>query len=148
MMDPQSAYRESAARGATPVGQVVLLYEQMLKDLRRAVLAIEANQIEERTEAINHALLVVGHLQGSLNFELGGAVAPSLARFYNMMRHKLTEAQFETSKEILNEQIALLLDLRDAWIEVDRSTAAPARCADTAPVAPDDASLESNEWNA
>lgn len=148
MMDPQNAYRESAACGATPVGQVVLLYEQMLKDLRRALLAIEANQIEERTEAINHALLVVGQLQGSLNFELGGTVAPNLERFYNMMRRKLTEAQFQTSKEILNQQIALLLDLRDAWIEVDRSTSAPARGPETAHAVPDDAPHAPGEWNA
>lgn len=149
MMDPQSAYRESAARGATAVGQVVQLYEQMLKDLRLAVLAIEASQIEERTKAINHALLVVSHMQGSLNFELGGDVAPQLERFYNMMRRRLTQAQFQTSKEILNEQIALLLELRDAWIEVDRSTAAGhTPLPETALVSPDDAPHAASEWNA
>ena len=148
MIDPQSAYRESAARGATSVGQTVLLYDQVLRDLRLAVLAIERNQIEERTKAINHALLVVDHLHGSLNFELGGDVARNLERFYNMLRRKLTEAQFQTSKEILNEQIALLLDLRDAWVEVDRSTAAPPRLTETAPAAPDDDLHTAGEWNA
>ncbi|MGB8061577.1 MAG: flagellar export chaperone FliS [Candidatus Sulfotelmatobacter sp.] len=149
MMDPQNAYRESAARGATAVGQVVLLYEQVVKDLRLAVRAIETNQIEDRTHAINHALVVVSHLQGTLNFEVGGDVAPNLERFYNMLRRKLVEAQFQTSKEILNEQIALLLDLRDAWIKVDRSTAAPQEgLTETAPVVPDDAPRAAGEWNA
>lgn len=148
-MDPQNAYREGAARGATAVGQVVLLYEQMLKDLRLAVLAIEANQIEERTKAINHALLVVSHLQGSLNFELGGAVAPNLERYYNMVRRRLMEAQLQASKEILNEQIVLLLDLRDAWIAVDRSITAPqARMTEPTSAVLDEAPHVAGEWNA
>lgn len=149
MTDPHNAYRESAARGATAVGQVVLLYEQIIKDLRLAGLAIEANQIEDRTNAINHAMVVVSHLQNSLNFEVGGDVAANLERFYNMLRRKLLEAQFQASKEILNEQIALLLDLRDAWIEVDRSTAAPlARSTEPAQAVAVNTPRPSGEWNA
>lgn len=149
MIDPQNAYRESAARGATPVGRVVLLYEQVVRDLQLALRAIQANQIEDRTNAINHALVVISHLQGSLNFELGGNVAPTLDRYYNMLRRKLLEAQFQTSKEILNEQITLLLDLRDAWIEVDRSTSEPSSPSpETAAGAPDNTPRAAGEWSA
>jgi flagellar secretion chaperone FliS len=150
MTDPRKAYRESAARGASPVGQIVLLYEQMVEDLRRALRAIEANQIEERTNAINHAMVVVSHLQNSLNFEVGGDVAPQLERFYNMVRGRLLEAQFQVSKEILNEQIGLLLDLRDAWIEVDHAATSQTAAASTGPAAsvPDDAPRPPGEWNA
>ena len=79
MTDPRNAYRESAARGASAVGHVVLLYGQIVDDLRNAIQAIEACNIEERTNAINHAMVVVSHLQNSLNFEVGGAVATSLS---------------------------------------------------------------------
>lgn len=133
-MDARNIYRENAARGASAVGQVVLLYEQMVEDLRRALRAIDENQVEERTNAINHAMVVVSHLQNSLNFAIGGDVAPNLERFYTMVRGRLLEAQFQASKEILNEQIAILLDLRDAWIEVDRATGG--RAAANEPAAP------------
>jgi flagellar protein FliS len=151
MTDPRSAYRESAARGASAVGQVVLLYEQMVEDLRRALRAIEANQVEERTNAINHAMVVVSHLQNSLNFELGGDVAPHLERFYTMVRANLLEAQFQSSKEILDEQLMLLLDLRDAWIEVDHATAPPAKVptsTEPAPSGSEDTPRPAGEWNA
>jgi flagellar secretion chaperone FliS len=153
MTDPRSAYRESAARGASAVGQVVLLSEQMVEDLRRALRAIEANQVEERTNAINHAMVVVSHLQNSLNFEVGGDVAPRLERFYIMAREKFLEAQFQSSKEILNEQLALLLDLRDAWIEVDRATTAQAKVptstsTEPVPSVPAGAPRPAGEWNA
>jgi len=149
MTDPRNAYRESAARGASAVGQVALLYEQMVEDLRKAVRAIEDNRIEDRTNAINHAMVVVGHLQGNLNFEVGGDVARNLERFYTMLRGKLVEAQFQASKEILNEQIIFLLDLHDAWIEVDRAISTPKPAApQAAESAPEAGSRLTGEWNA
>src|ERR1700749_831321 len=92
----------------------------MGEDLRRAARAIDENRIEVRTKAIDHALLIVSHLQNELNLEAGGGVARNLERFYNLLRTKLLEAQIWVSKDILNEQISLLLDLRDAWIVVEQ----------------------------
>jgi len=123
MIDVRTLYRENAARGASPVRQVVLLYEQIVEDLRRARKAIEENHIEGRTNAINHAITVIAHLQSKLNREAGGEVARNLEHFYNMVRRRLLEAQMRASKEVLDEQIPLLLELRDAWAEVDRSEA-------------------------
>ena len=103
---------------------VVMLYEQIVEDLRRAIRAIDENRIEVRTNAINHAVVIIGHLQNKLDHTRGGEVARNLERFYNVSRQKLLEAQFVASKEILTEQISLLLDLRDAWTQVDQAEAA------------------------
>ncbi len=119
-MDAGLSYREAAVQGASPVKLVVLLYEQMVEDLRRAARAIDENRIEVRTKAIDHAMLIVSHLQNELNLEAGGGVARNLERFYNLLRTKLLEAQIWVSKDILNEQISLLLDLRDAWMVVEQ----------------------------
>jgi flagellar protein FliS len=121
MPDARNVYRERAVQGASRVGLVVLLYEQMIEDLRRALEALEHNQIELRTRCINHTILVLGHLQNTLNMDQGGKVACNLERFYNLLRAKLVEAQGRASKELLKAQIESLLSLRDAWIEVDRA---------------------------
>ncbi len=118
-MDARSLYREGAVRGASRVGLVVLLYEQMIEDLRRAVDALDRKQIEPRTRYLNHAILVIGHLQRTLDMEQG-EVARNLALFYDVLRQALTQAHARASKEILTAQIANLLSLRDAWIAVDR----------------------------
>jgi flagellar protein FliS len=126
MTDPRNAYRANAVGGASPVRQVVMLYEQVVEDLRRARKAIESNHIESRTNAITHAITVIAHLQNKLNLEAGGAVARNLERFYNMVRTRLLQAQMHGSKDVLDEQIPLLLELRDAWTEVDRAESAHA----------------------
>jgi flagellar protein FliS len=121
MTDPRSAYREASAQGISPVETVLRLYEQIIEDLRQASLAIESRQIELRTNRINHAILVVGHLQSRLNFETGENVARNLDRFYNILRRDLLQAQFQASTETLSSRIEDLLGLREAWIEVERS---------------------------
>ena len=122
-MDPKFAYRESAARISSPVGGVILLYEQAIQDLGGAVAAIEARDIELRTQKINHALLVIGQLQGCLDLERGGDVGHNLDRFYTLLRVSLMEAQVASSAAILREQIDLLLSLRSAWVEVESAEA-------------------------
>ncbi len=124
-MDARSSYRESAVRGANPVQLVISLYEQAIEDLRRAIVALRKSDIEARTRAINHALVVIGHLQGSLDLERGGAVAQNLTMFYNLMRGSLVQAQLEQSAIILEEQIGHLVCLHEAWQEVERRTSAP-----------------------
>src|SRR5271170_2416075 len=104
MMDARSAYRESAVRGAHPVRLVVLLYEQLIGDLRQAVNAIDQNNVELRSNKINHAIFVIGHLQSSLNKESGGQVALNLERFYEQLRRNLAKALLCASAPILAMQ--------------------------------------------
>lgn len=124
-MDARSSYREAFAQGARPLQLVILLYEQSIQDLHRALAALQRGDIETRTRQINHALVVIGHLQGSLDMEQGAQVARNLQRFYQLLRDSLVEAQTKQSVTILQEQISHLLLLRDAWIEVERTTNSP-----------------------
>ena len=135
MTNPRSAYRENDVRGASAVRLVVLLYEQLVQDLRQALQAIEQNDIEERTKRINHAILVIGHLQSPLDFANGGKVAQDLDHFYNVLRQNLVQVQFHPSQAGLSQQITDLLAVREAWTEVERAEKSFAATADTTAVA-------------
>jgi flagellar protein FliS len=125
-MDARLSYREAAVEGASPVRLVALLYEQAIEDLKRAGAAINRGDIEARTRAINHALVVIGYLQTSLDKDRGGRVAANLERFYNQLRVSLVEAQFTQSPATLEPQISHLIEVHSAWCEVERANAAPA----------------------
>jgi flagellar secretion chaperone FliS len=124
-MDAKLSYREAAVTGASPVRLVICLYEQVIEDLRHAAAALEKRQIELRTRKINHAIMVLGQLQGSLDMERGADVARNLEKFYNMVRLGLVEAQAKQSAGILEQQIAQLEMVCDAWLEVERASARP-----------------------
>jgi flagellar secretion chaperone FliS len=125
-MDARLSYRAAAVEGASPVRLVALLYEQAIEDLKRARAAIDRGDIESRTRAINHAVMVIGYLQSSLDKEQGGRVAANLERFYNQLRASLVEAQFAQSAAIVERQISHLVEVHAAWCEVERANAAPA----------------------
>ena len=121
MTNPRTAYRENDVRGATSIRLVVLLYDQLIQDLIRAAHAIEQDDVELRTKMLNHAILVVAHLQSPLDFAKGGKVAKDLDNFYNVLRHNLVQVQFYPSKRAMGQQITDVQALRAAWIEVDRA---------------------------
>ncbi len=119
--DSAFAYHQTSAFGASPVGQVVTLYDTILRDLHRGIGAIEAGQIEKRVNAANHALMVIGELQGVLDFERGGEAARNLSNFYNVARTMMMNASMTSSREKFNELIAMFTRLRAAWSQVERT---------------------------
>jgi flagellar protein FliS len=142
-MNPGLSYREAGVAGASPVRLVILMYEQAIQDLRRALAAHTAGDIEGRTREINHAVLVIGHLQATLDHEEGGKVAENLARFYDQLRTGLMEAQCRQSAAALEQQVAHLMLVHEAWCEVERAL-------DPAPKPSQNASEPRSpaEWNA
>lgn len=122
-MDIRSSYREAAVRGSSPLELVVRLYEQIIEDLRQARQAFEQNNVELRTDRINHVILILGLLQSQLDFDAGGKVAENLDHFYNVVRQTLMYVQFHPSARGLEQLITDVLAVREAWIEVARAEA-------------------------
>ena len=146
-MDARLSYREATIRGASPTRLVVLLYEQAIEDLRQALAAHERGDIEGRTRGINHAILVIGHLQTTLDKDQGGEVAQNLERFYSLVRAGLVEAQCSQSAVLLKQQLAHLLQIHGAWCAVERSLEA-ATPEPTKPLSTPDERRPSAGWNA
>jgi flagellar biosynthetic protein FliS len=121
MTNARTAYRENDVRGAPAARLVVLLYGQIVQDLTQAAQAIEQGDIMLRTKLINHAILVIGHLQSPLDFDQGGKVAKDLEHFYNVLRQNLVQVQFFPSKAGIQQLITDVLAVREAWIEVERA---------------------------
>src|SRR5258707_752740 len=124
---PASTYQQLAARGASPVGLVVPLYDTILRDFRRAQAALVAGNVEQRVFELNHALTVIAHLQSVLNHERGGEAAKTFDRFYEIARAMILDASVRCSRESLQKLIATFTSVRQAWhqIEPQSATAQP-----------------------
>lgn len=119
-------YLQAAVAGASPVGLVVLLYERLVVDLTRALAAMEKGDMETRVAQINHAFLILGQLEGSLDSSRAPEAARTQARFYSMARAKILEAQVKSDRKMLEEQIVLFNEVRAAWELVDQPRQAKA----------------------
>lgn len=141
-INPSLSYRESAVASASPLKLVILLYEQAMEDLRRALASLAAGDIEGRTRGINHALVILGQLQGTLDKERGGSVAENLDRFYEQVRAGLMEAQRRQDPGLLEQQIRDLGAVYGAWCEVEKAMI-PAQSQNRA-----DVNSHNTEWSA
>jgi flagellar protein FliS len=146
-MDAIQAYREAEVGTDNPVRLVVLLYDQLLRDLQRALDAIAQNDIPRRTRELDHAFLVVGQLQGTINLSGGGEVAQTLDHFYSVVRGNLLFAVSTGSAEVLEQQRKQILAVREAWLEVERQQLPPS-ATPPAPAEPHQNSQENPEWKA
>jgi flagellar protein FliS len=118
-------YRQSSAQGRHPVGMVVKLYDAIIEDLRQALVAVRSGQVEPRTSALNHALLIVAELESVLDHERGGDVAKHLKGFYQVTRAMIVEENVRARAEGLDKLIELYLPVRQAWQEAERELAKP-----------------------
>lgn len=128
MQSTELSYRKSAAQGAGGFGLLIMLYDTLAGNLRRAADAERDNNLEMRCLEINHAFLVIGYLEDATEQSRGGELATQLVGLYSSLRRKLIEAQAKRSPNILEEQMERVLHLRERWQTMERS----------APDAPDD----------
>src|SRR5258708_7193727 len=142
---PASTYQQLAARGASPVGLVVSLYDTILRDFRRAQAALVAGNVEERVFELNHALTVIAHLQSVLNHERGGEAAKTFDPFYEIARAMILDASVRCTRESLQKLIATFTSVRHASHQIEPhpapgqpflSSSSPAPIAEVVPPAP------------
>ena|SRR5579884_98607 len=112
-------YASESAAGLSPIGLVIRLYENIVSDLGRAVSALREGDIERRTRQLEHALLLIAHLQSALDMEKGGDPARMLNKFYSLQRSRILEAQIRQSGEILENVSRDFLSIREAWAQVE-----------------------------
>jgi len=115
MSPTEMAYRKTAIGGASGFGLLVALYDTLAGDLRRAANAERSSDLEKRTQELNHALLVIAYLEEYVGRGSGGKLADHLVAFYRSLRRKMIEAQVKKSAEILEEQMAQVLKIREVW---------------------------------
>lgn len=120
MRNPAHTYRQLSVQGASPLELVVMLYDGVITALLRAVDAVEAHDIEKKCQHLNRALAILIQLEGTLNFELGGDIAPTLQGLYAYSRAKIMKGNTENSAETLRALVEHFTTLREAWKEGER----------------------------
>ena len=120
-MTTELSYRQSSIAGASSIGLMIVLFDTLAGDLRRASNALRNNDIEARCKELNHAALVLGQLESWIDLNNGGESAETLTRFYAYLRAKMMEAGATKSASLLETQIEMILHVRSAWHQLDAS---------------------------
>ena len=114
----RSAYQTSATLTASQPQLLVMLYDGAHRFLVQAASALRNRQIEEAHRRLRRAELIINHLNASLDFERGGALAGQLAALFSFCLRHLNAARIHRDPERVEEVDRLLGQLRDAWAQI------------------------------
>ena len=114
-------YRRAATQQASVVGLVIALHDTLMGNLRRAAEAMNRGDIQGRCDELVHGFKVLQQLESMLDMTNGGETAVKIQRFYAHVRGQVLMAQFKLSPEMLHKQIEIVLEVREAWQQLDSS---------------------------
>ena len=109
------SYQEQMLAGKNPVELIVALYDGMLRFLSEAIAAVERGDVSARRVAIKQVLDILLHLQSRLRMDVGGSSAQSLSEFYAAIFALCLEGSRLSSVARLEEAMACIRDVREAW---------------------------------
>lgn len=117
-------YQQTSVETASPTRRVVMLYDGAIRFLNLALPAMASKDLVLQSKMISNAQAIIHHLQSTLNFDIAPALCADLSKMYVILYSTLTDANINDSAIKVNEVIASLRELREAWIEVDKRTQA------------------------
>lgn len=114
------AYRQvgvsTSVESASPHKLVEMLFDGYMESVAQARGAMRNQQIEAKGKAITRAVRIVDEgLKACLNLREGGALAQDLSALYGYLTTRLTQANIRNDETILDECVALVEPLREAW---------------------------------
>ncbi|MEX2570311.1 MAG: flagellar export chaperone FliS [Gemmatimonadota bacterium] len=116
-------YVENDVLTRSPEWIVPLLYDHLLSSLRRAVVQIEAKDLDGRAESLGKASAIVGELLGSLDRENGGEIAEGLASLYTYFALELLNVGRSREIGALPSLIEMVEELHTAWVTAAQAVA-------------------------
>jgi len=121
-----STYKETRIKTAGQGQLLMMLYDEAVKQLDRALELLELNnsgkkdpgRIELIGKAINKTQDIVTELMVSLNFDQGGDIAKNLFALYTWFNRELMDASIKQDAARIITVRSMLNELRTAWHEI------------------------------
>ena len=106
-------------RTASQSRLVVMIYDEIIDALNRAIAAVDSGAIQDRCNAITEAMELVAQLALSVDIERGGEIAENLAQIYKFILAHLPWVNLRNDAQAARDALQLVTPLRNAWIELD-----------------------------
>ena len=124
-----STYKETTIKTAGQGQLIVMLYDEAVKQLTKAVELLEQNakkkdpgKIEQISKAIMKTEEILTELMVSLDFEQGGEISKNLFSLYTWFNRELLEANINKDINRMLTVRDMISDLRNAWSQISNQS--------------------------
>ena len=118
--NPSSIYKETSINTSSPVKLVAMLYEGALRFVKQARECTLHKDMVGKSVAVDRAVAIIQHLQGTLDFDKGGDLTFNLDRLYTYINSRIFDGSVKLDLRAFDEAIRLLTTLHSAWEELSR----------------------------
>ncbi len=118
-----NSYKETKVTTATQSKLIIMLYDEVIKQIDIAVEAINGKKAKD----ISHNAFVksqdcISELMVSLDFEKGGEIAQNLFSIYNYFNRELLTANTTGNTEKAIGVLTMMKELRESWVTISGTT--------------------------
>ena len=120
-----STYKETKIKTAGQGQLIVMLYDEAVKQLTRALEMMDSNKqkkdpgkIEQISKSVMKTEEIVTELMVSLDFERGGEISKNLFALYSWFNRELLEANIAQDTGRITAVKNMLADLKDTWSQI------------------------------
>ena len=127
--DASATYKETRIKTAGQGQLIVMLYDEAVRQLTKALELLEKNNdknnpgnIELISKAVMKTEEIITELMVSLDFEQGGEIAKNLFALYTWFNRELLEANISQNADRINVVRDMLSELRNTWSAVSQNS--------------------------
>lgn len=113
-------YKEQSVNTMTPGEMLNLLYDEVLKRLTRAELALGKKDYELFDQSIQRSIDIITYLKDTLDNKY--EISSELRRMYEFFLYEFSRIKAGRKAEIIAEVRPLIMELRDAFKEAQKSS--------------------------
>lgn len=112
-------YKEQSVSTMTSGEMLLLLYDELLKRLLRAELALKKPDYQLFDQSVGRATEIVQYLKDTLDMQY--EISHELSRMYDFFIYELSRISASRKPEIIAELRPLVEELRDAFREASKT---------------------------
>ncbi|WP_036931622.1 flagellar export chaperone FliS [Proteocatella sphenisci] len=111
-------YKEQSINTMTKGEQLVLLFDEVVKNLKKSEIAIEIKNYELLDESIQKSMDIVRYLISILDRSI--PISDELYRMYDFFLYEFNRIKSGRKTQVVEEVKELVIEMRDAFKEADK----------------------------
>ncbi len=112
-------YKEQSINTMTPGELLLLLYDELVKNLMRCDLALEKKEYEMMEAAADKGIEIIRYLDDILDNQY--PISRELHKLYDFFGYQLARVKIGRNKDVLDQVRPMISDLRDSFRQADKN---------------------------
>ena len=113
----------TAVEAATPHKLILMLYDGLLRQMRLAKAHMGNRELGAKAACLSKATAILDQgLRAALDDDKGGELALRLRDLYDYSERRLVHANASNDATVIDEVVALIEPLREAWVAIGTET--------------------------